>query len=184
MSKSYNKLELINRYSKALFDAADESGKVDEVKANIIDFLNMLKTSDDLKNMTKNPSISTISRINVLNEIALQARFSEIFKNFTNVVTSNQRLFLIGDICEKYLEIVDVENNIETVIVKTKTPLKDELKELLINTLSKTLNKKIKLNAKIDKSLLGGIQIAVGSVMIDSTYKTKLNQVKLLMAKD
>lgn len=184
MTKAFSKTELTNRYSKALYATARDKKSLDTVLDDVQNFMKMMDISSDLQAVIKNPSISINDKFFAFSEIAKKANFSETFSNFIKIVTENNRLFFIYDILKSYLNEVDKEAGIETVIVKTISPIRDEEKIFMEKSIGSVLNKKIKIDARIDKSLLGGIQIALGSRMIDSTYKTKLNQVKLLMVKD
>ena len=181
---AYGKQELVSRYSKALYDSAKEKNEVARVLKDVDDLLAMVNSCPELANMMKNPAISVKERMDALGVLSKKTGFSETFSDFIKVVASNRRLFCLPEMLTSFQEVVDRENGIETVTVRTSHSLDEKERDFIKQTMGNILNKKIKINSRVDKTLLGGIQISVGSVMIDSSYKTKLNQVKLLMLKD
>ncbi len=180
----YGKQELVSRYSKALYDSAKEKNEVARVLKDADDLLAMINSCSELANMMKNPAISVKERMDAMGVLSQKTGFSETFSDFIKVVTSNRRLFCLSEMLTSFQEVVDRENGIETVTVRTAHSLDEKERDFIKQTMGNILNKKIKINSRVDKTLLGGIQISVGSVMIDSSYKTKLNQVRLLMVKD
>ena len=99
---------------------------------------------------------------------------SNEFLNFFKIVANHGKLFLLERIYKEFKKSLDEKEGITEVTVTTTLPLEKKFEENIIKNLSSKLNKKIRLNKKLDQSLIGGIIIKIDSIMIDNSIKTKL----------
>ena len=132
-------------------------------------------------NMILNPSISKENKKNVLYTIADQNNFSKILKNFLGFLTFKNRLFFLKQIINSFLNFVSInKGELKAKLYSSKPLSKDEL-ENIQNELSKDFNSTIKIDYKHDPSLIAGLIIQVGSIMVDTTLKSQLKRLETNM---
>jgi len=167
-----------NRYSLALFELAEESNLQSRVEMNSVTILKLIKTSVDFKNLIKDPTVSQNELINVINEIFGYLKIENLLKNFTNFLISKRRFFFIEQILNNFIEICsEKRGELKTEIRSAKNLSNDEINNIK-DELSKHFTSKIKLDYKYDESLIGGLIVQVGSMMIDTSIKNKLQQIE------
>ena len=172
-----------NRYSLALFELAEESNLQSRVEMNSVTILNLIKTSVDFNNLIKDPTVSQNDLINVINEIFGYLKIENLLKNFTNFLISKRRFFFIEQILNNFIEICsEKRGELKTEIRSAKNLSNDEINNIK-DELSKHFTSKIKLDYKFDESLIGGLIVQVGSTMIDTSIKNKLQQIENKMMK-
>ena len=172
-----------NRYSLALFELAEESNLQSRVEMNSVTILKLIKTSVDFKNLIKDPTVSQNDLINVINEIFGYLKIENLLKNFTNFLISKRRFFFIEQILNNFIEICsEKRGELKTEIRSAKNLSNDEINNIK-DELSKHFTSKIKLDYKYDESLIGGLIVQVGSMMIDTSIKNKLQQIENKMMK-
>ena len=172
-----------NRYSLALFELAEESNLQSRLEMNSVTILNLIKTSVDFNNLIKDPTVSQNDLINVINEIFGYLKIENLLKNFTNFLISKRRFFFIEQILNNFIEICsEKRGELKTEIRSAKNLSNDEINNIK-DELSKHFTSKIKLDYKFDESLIGGLIVQVGSTMIDTSIKNKLQQIENKMMK-
>ena len=150
---------------------------------NSVTILKLIKTSVDFKNLIKDPTVSQNELINVINEIFGYLKIENLLKNFTNFLISKRRFFFIEQILNNFIEICsEKRGELKTEIRSAKNLSNDEINNIK-DELSKHFTSKIKLDYKYDESLIGGLIVQVGSTMIDTSIKNKLQQIENKMMK-
>lgn len=169
------------RYASALFDLASDSGKVAEVEADLVTFQGFLDQSPDLVRLVRSPVIATDDQSKAIAAILDKARIGGLAANFLKLVTSNRRLFSIQDIIKAYRSLAARARGEVTAEVTSAMPLNNEQTAALKETLKASVGKDVTLQARVDPGLLGGLVVKVGSRMIDSSLKTKLQNLKVVL---
>ena len=172
-----------NRYSLALYELAEESNLLSKIETNSVSILNLIGTSVDFNNLIKDPTVSRNELINAINKIFDYLEIENLLKNFTNFLVTKRRFFFIEQILNNFIEICsEKRGELKTEIRSAKKQSKDEIDKIK-DELSKHFTSKIKLNYKYDESLIGGLIVQVGSIMIDTSIKNKLQQIENKMMK-
>ena len=178
MSKQTNTFSTKNSYSQALFELAKESNSTNDVEEQVSSILVLIRTSKDIKEFIKDPTKKIEDQLKIINAISDQFKFNELLKKFLGFVVSKRRFFYIEKILNNFLETCSKkrgEIKAELIVSKSLTNVEiDNIKE----ELSKNFNSKIKLNYKNDPSLIGGLIVKIGSTMIDTSIKNKLQQIQ------
>tara|TARA_A100001037_G_C14971489_1_gene553892 strand:- start:241 stop:798 length:558 start_codon:yes stop_codon:yes gene_type:complete len=173
--------EVSQRYALALYDLSTEKNQTEEFSTNMINFMKMFNSNENLKNFVKNPTHSAEEQKLVFNKILNHMNFNQIVKNFFLILIEKKRIFFLDQIIGEFLKLISKKrgevsgNLISSKKIDEKTVLSIE-KEI-----SKNINRSIKLNYKTDESLIGGVIIQIGSLMIDTSIKNKLQKYKKLM---
>lgn len=170
------------RYASALFDLAGEHKQLAEVEQDMTRLALMLGGSDDLRRMVRSPVISSEDQGRAIGALAEKAGLSPLGLNFVKLLARNRRLFAIEDIIKAFRQIAARHRGEIDADVITAHPLSETQRNALVDTLKASAGgKNIKINTHVDPALLGGLIVKMGSRMIDSSLRTKLDSLKTRM---
>ena len=167
-----------NRYSLALFELANESNIINSIEKNSNAFLNIILNNKDFNNLIKDPTISRNILINIINELSENYKLEVLFKNFLNFLITKRRFFYIEKILKSFKEICSEKRGELKAEIKSAKELSQEEINKITEELSYSFKSKIKLNYNYDQSLIGGLVVQIGSTMIDTSIKNKLQQIE------
>ena len=169
------------RYATALFELARDQKAVDEVKADLDRFDALLSESDDLKRLVRSPVFAADTQLKALSAVLNKAGIAGISANFLKVLTTNRRLFAVADVIRAYRALVARFKGEASAEVTVAEPLSDKNLDSLKVALKSVTGKDVALNVKVDPSIIGGLVVKLGSRMVDSSLRTKLNSIKHAM---
>jgi F-type H+-transporting ATPase subunit delta len=169
------------RYATALFELARDEKSVDEVKADLERFEALLTESADLRRLVRSPVFSADTQLRALTAVLDKAGISGIAAKFLKVLTANRRLFAVTDVIRAYRALVAKFKGEATAEVTVAEQLNDKNLDALKTALKSVTGKDVALNVKIDPSIIGGLVVKLGSRMVDSSLRTKLNSIKNAM---
>ena len=167
-----------NRYSLALFELATESKLLIQVEENSNAFLNLVSSNKDFNDLIKDPTITREILMNIINEISENFKFENLFKNFLSFLITKRRFFYIQQILNSFIEICSEKRGELKAEIKSAKKLSQEEITKITDELSDNFKSKIKLDYNHDQSLIGGLVVQVGSTMIDTSIKNKLQQIE------
>lgn len=172
---------LFGRYAGALFDLAERDNALDKVATDLRDLDSMIKSGEDLRRLLSSPAFSRDDQAAVLAEVAGKAGFSRLAKNFIGVVVANGRALALPNMILAFQAILAARRGAATAEVVSAKPLTEAQAAELACQLKKIVGGAVRLETKVDPSVLGGLVVKVGSRMIDTTLKTKLQQLRFAM---
>jgi len=173
--------EISQRYALALYELSKEKNQTEEFVSNMTTFIKIFNSNQDLKSFVKNPTYSVQNQKIVFEKILTLMNFNKMVKNFFSILIEKKRIFFLDIIVEEFLKLISLKrgevsgNLISSKKIDAKTILDIE------REISTNIKRSIKLKPKIDESLIGGIVIQIGSLMIDTSIKNKLQKYKKLM---
>ncbi|WP_373078463.1 ATP synthase F1 subunit delta [Fusobacterium nucleatum] len=170
------KSQVGRRYSKAIFDIAEEKKQVKEIYELLNSAMVLYRTDKEFKNFIRNPLISNEEKKLVLNEIFGKDNRDNL--NILLYILDKGRINCIKYIVAEYLKIYYRKNRILDVRATFTKELTDEQKKKLIDKLSQKTGKEINLEIKIDKNILGGGVIRIGDKIIDGSIRRELDNWK------
>ena len=170
------KSQVGRRYSKAIFDIAEEKNQVKEIYELLNSSMVLYRTDKEFKNFIRNPLISNEEKKLVLNEIFGKDNRDNL--NILLYILDKGRINCIKYIVAEYLKIYYRKNRILDVRATFTKELTDEQKKKLIDKLSQKTGKEINLEIKIDKNILGGGVIRIGDKIIDGSIRRELDNWK------
>ena len=174
-NKSFSS-ETSERYSRALFEVANESNELDIIENGIRSFQSLLDSSIEIKNFIQNPTQSINTQINFINLITEKLGFSKNLKNFFLLLIEKRRIFFVKKISESFLKLCSKKRGeVKASLISSKELSSDELNEIS-KDLSQSMGSKIIFDYKVDKELIGGFKLQVGSFMVDSSIKNRLKK--------
>jgi len=169
------------RYATALFELARDEKSIDAVKTDLDRFDGLLNDSADLKRLVRSPVFSAEAQSRALSAVLDKAGISGISANFLKVLTANRRLFAVGDVIRAFRALVAKFKGEVTAEVTVAETLSDKNLDALTAGLKSVTGKDVTLNVKVDPSIIGGLVVKLGSRMVDSSLRTKLNSIKHAM---
>ena len=169
------------RYATALFELARDEKSVDAVKADLDKFEAMLNESVDLKRLVRSPVFSAEAQSRALAAVLESAGISGISAKFLKVLTANRRLFAVADVIRAFRALVAKFKGEATADVAVAETLSDKHLDALKAALKTVTGKDVALNVKVDSAIIGGLVVKLGSRMVDSSLRTKLNSIKQAM---
>jgi F-type H+-transporting ATPase subunit delta len=173
--------ELAGRYATALFELALEAGAVDAVLADLKRFDALIEESADLLRLVRSPVFSADAQSKALAAVLEQAGITGLAARFLMVVTSNRRLFAVRNIVNAYRALVARHKGEVTAYVTVAEPLADAHRDEIRDTLNTVTGQNVQVDVKVDPSIIGGLVVKLGSRMVDSSLRTKLNVLKHAM---
>jgi len=173
---------MAGRYASALFELALESKATDAVKADLDRFDALIASSADLERLVRSPVFGVDEQLKALTAVLDKAGIGGLTANFLRVITTNRRLFAVRDMIRAYRVLVARHKGEVSAQVTVAEPLSDSNIDALKGALKNvTGGKDIDLDVKIDPAIIGGLIVKVGSRMVDSSLRTKLNAIKFAM---
>ncbi len=181
MSNKNTSFSTNNSYSQALFELASENNSLSELEDHVVGIVNLISKSADFKELINDPTNKIEDQQQVISLISDQFKFNDLLKKFIVFVISKRRFFYIEKILKDFLSICsNARGEIQAELSAAKEMNQDEIDKVK-KDLADNFGSNIKLNYKHDPSLIGGLIIKVGSTMIDTSIKNKLQQIEKKM---
>ena len=165
-------------YALALYEISKENSELDKIENEMKSFGQLLQESPDFKETILSPTVSKEDKKNVIFAIAEKNNFSQNIKKFLGFVALKNRLFYLNNIVESFLDLVsNSKGEIKAKLISSKKLSKDEQQKIQ-NDLSKDFKSTLNLDYVYDPDLIAGLIIQIGSIMIDTSVKTKLRKIE------
>ena len=174
-NKSFS-TETSESYSRAFFEISKETSELEKVENDIKNFQLLIDSSIELKNFLKDPTQAISQQNKAINLIADYLSFSKNLKNFFLLLIEKRRIFFIKKIFESFMKLCSKKRGeIRASLISSK-----DLSQLELDNISKDLSDSmgsiLKFDYKVDKKLIGGLKLQLGSIMIDTSIKSKLKK--------
>ena len=173
--------ETSERYALALLELASENSEVEDIEKNILILLKTCKENSDFLNFLKNPTHQLEVQIKVLKEISKIMNFNKTLENFLQFVIKKRRIYFLDKILEKFINLNLKRKGIVNAVLISSKDLSQGEKNKINQEISKSVKSSIDFNYKVDKSLISGIKIQLGSLLIDTSVSNKLKRLKQLI---
>jgi len=174
ISKSTFSNSTSKSYAIALYELSKENSELDKVEEGMKSLKKLLNDSHDFKEMILSPTVAKEEKRNVIYTIAEKNNFSKILKKFLGFIVIKNRLFFLSRIIESFLNLMsNSRGELKAKLVSSKKLSIDEQKKIQ-SELSKDFKSKLNIDYEYDPDLIAGLIIQVGSVMVDTSIKTKL----------
>jgi F-type H+-transporting ATPase subunit delta len=172
---------MAGRYATALFELARDTNAIDAVKTDLERFDTFISESADLARLVRSPVFSADEQLHGLSAVLERARIGGLAAKFLKLVTNNRRLFAARDMVRGYRELVAKHKGEATAEITVAEELKDDHVAALRSALKAVTGKDVDLDIKVDPAIIGGLVVKLGSRMVDSSLRTKLNSIKHAM---
>ena len=169
---------LAKRYAKALFSLGQEDGSYSLYGQELEEFTGFCRDNPDFGNVIANPIFAADDRKKVLDYVLNKSSFSDMTKNFLSLLLDKNRIGAVEAIFDYYSRLTDEASNVAGAEIITARPLKDEALNKIVESLEKLTLKKIRANVKEDDSLIGGVLVKIGDLVLDGSVKAQLEGLK------
>ncbi len=165
-------------YAIALYQLAKESSEIEKVEDGLNSLKKLIKESFDFKEMILSPTVTKDEKKNVILLIASKNNFSETLKKFLGFIALKNRLFFLEKIINSFLNLLSKnKGELKAKLISSKElSIKDQ--EKIQRELSVDFKSQLKIDYRYDPSLIGGLIIQIGSVMVDTSIKNKLKKLE------
>jgi F-type H+-transporting ATPase subunit delta len=172
---------MAGRYATALFELALEQNAVDAVKADLDRFDALVGESPELTRLVRSPVFSSEEQLRAITAVLAKAGIGGLAANFIRLVAQNRRLFAVRDMARGFARLVARHRGETTAEVTVAEPLSEAHLSALKGALKSVTGKDVDLAVKVDPAVLGGLVVKLGSRMVDTSLRTKLNAIKFAM---
>ena len=172
---------MAGRYATALFELALEGNEIDAVRADLDRFDALIADNPDLMRLVRSPVFGVGEQERALTAVLDKAGITGLAAKFLQAVTANRRLFAVSMIIRGFRALVAKHKGEMTAQVTVAEKLNDAHLEALKGALKSVTGKDVALDVQIKPDIIGGLIVKVGSRMVDSSLKTKLNAIKHAM---
>lgn len=168
----------VNSYSLALYELAKENNSLDLVEQQVNSIIELIKQSEDFNILIKDPTNKQREKLNAMKTISEKFNFNEIFKKFLNFLIFKRRFNNIERILKDFLDICSNKRGEIRAKLTAAKELNNNDIEKIKNELAKNFGSNIKINYRHDPSLIGGLIVQIGSIMVDTSIKNKLQNIE------
>jgi len=168
---------IAERYAKSLFELAQESGKLENVRADMELILDLIKNSADFRQLLVSPVIRPDKKIGVLNAI-MKGKVEELTQKFYTLIASKRREKYLAGIARAFIEKYKEFKKIVTVEVRTVSPLSEAMRNKIVSLIEKRQGITVDLIEIIDASLIGGFVVSTDKVRYDSSLANSIKKLK------
>lgn len=166
-----------SRYAKSLIDLATASNVLDVVKADIDLIKSSLDTNNELMALFRSPIINSGKKLAIANQV-YKGKINEATYNFLLLMIHKKREPLLDDICNSFLDLYYIINNIIKVKITTAIPLDEKSKSEISSYIQTQTGKKILLASETDATIIGGLVIRFEDGLYDASIQNQLNKIK------
>ena len=182
MASQNTSSELIaDRYASALYELSSETKSVDNVLKDLLTIEAYIMQNNDFKLLVKSPLISSNEKLKILQKILSDHSANILTSKFIEVVSHNKRIHILSSIISRFNAINAKKRGDIIADITSAEELTDDQKNRIKDQLRGILGKKLFPNFKVDKKIIGGLIVKIGSKMIDSSLDSKINKLKIAM---
>ena len=173
---------LAGRYAGALYALAEKQGKINKVVKDLTGLAALLGKSSDLALVVSSPAIPWAQQAAAITAIMKKGRADKLSQNFVGTVATNGRLHALPGIITAFLaEHAKRRGEVQAQVISAVKLDAKRRKRVETAVARVAGSKKLSLEMKVDPSLIGGLVVQIGSRMIDTSLKTKLNRLEAAM---
>ena len=169
-------------YGEALADVALAGGRPEQVRRELDDFLAMMSESADLRNFLISPAVSPSSKRSVIAKLVERMGASQTLRNFLYLVVDHRRVRLLGAIAEAFGRELNARLGILDAEIAAARDLSGDEKQALVAALERRTGKKIEPSYRVEPALIGGVQVRIGSTILDGSVRSGLDHLRARMA--
>jgi len=172
-------IAVANRYARALADVVSQAGgDYRAVQRELENFLAIYRESADLREVFDTPGIALPQKVKVLEAILSRAPVSKITASFLQVLVTNYRIGLLGQVCTAFLKIANDRLGVVQVKVFSATTLSEAEKQALRARFGEVTRQQVEMEFGLDGELLGGILAQIQSTVYDGSVRGHLDRIR------
>ena len=163
-------------YARALFEAAKDAGRIDEVRDQLTSFVEAVDEVPELRWLIRNPELDPPTKAAALDAVLEGA--DELIRNFVRVVTEKGRAAQLDEIAREYEALVAAEEQILSVELTTAYELSDDEAAAIVKQIEEASGQRVEAARTVDPGLIGGLVLKAGSLEVDSSVRGRLDRLR------
>ena len=167
---------IARRYATAFFELASEQSQIDVIAGDLSTIESLLASGGDIDRFLNNTTLRRDDQVKALSALAAHLKLSKLSEKLLGVVAQNRRLPDLGAIVAAAQELIAEQRGEVTAEVTAAQALDQSQIDAIASNLKKVLGKTVQVNLHVDPAIMGGLIVKVGSRLIDSSVKTKLER--------
>ena len=172
---------IAERYATAIFELARDAGTLDRLEANLADLATALDESADLRALVASPVLSRDAQARAIAALADKMDLVTELRNGLAVMAAKRRLFVLRPLVARLEGMIAAHKGEVSAEVASAKPLSKAQADSLAKTLKAQVGRDVKLKTTVDESLIGGLVVKVGSKMIDTSIRSRLDSLQNAM---
>jgi F-type H+-transporting ATPase subunit delta len=172
---------IAGRYATALFMLAKEERQLKVLQKDLEKLSELMSKSADFRNLIGSPIYKREEQVRAVSEVAKKIKLQQSTEKLLKLMVKKGRVSIMPRLLSDIGTLLENERDEIGFEVVSAERLSKEQSDKLEKTISQVIDKKAKISARIDKSLIGGMIVKIGSRMIDTTIKSKLVKLKNIM---
>ncbi len=173
--------DIAGRYASALFELAQDAGQLDEIAGDLAAFRQMYDDSDDLRRLLRSPIFTADEQAGAVAALLDKMDANDLSRKFCGLVVQNRRAFALRDMAVGFAKLLAAHRGEVVASVTSAHPLNEQQLAALKAELTAAMKTDVTLETAVDQDILGGLVVRVGSRMVDSSLRTKLQNLKFAM---
>jgi F-type H+-transporting ATPase subunit delta len=166
--------KLSRRYAKALFNLGQQDGAYLKYGIELNELVSCYNESADFRHVISSPIFTVEARKKILNAVLNKCGFSEMIRNFVNLLMDKNRIKYLESINECYSMLTDEASNISRAEITTAMPLKKDTLNRLVKTFEVLISRSIRAEVKEDPAIIGGIIVKIGDTFWDGSIRAQI----------
>jgi F-type H+-transporting ATPase subunit delta len=169
----------VARYAQAFADVVQDR-KLDTaaLDGQFADFLATWEGSLELRSLFQNPTFPATQKVAILDKLNVQMGLQKELRNLIAVLINNNRIAHVAEVAADWRRILQEQQGIRPAEIVTARELSEEERDALATDVAKLAGSKIEASFKIDKGILGGTVVRIGSTVYDGSVKGRLERLK------
>ena len=172
---------IASRYATAIFEISKESKSLAKLESNLTDLAGALGDSADLRDLISSPVLTRADQGAGITAIGKSMKLETVLQNGMALMAQKRRLFVMPQLISQLRAMIAEDKGEVTADVTSAKELTKAQSDKLAKTLKASVGKDVKINATVDETLIGGLVVKVGSKMIDTSIRSKLNSLQNAM---
>lgn len=166
-------------YATALYQAAQEAGRLAEVRRDLGEFVQALEASPELRQFLATEDVPDARKKEVLLELTEGGE--EQVRNLLRLLVDKNRETEVAAIYRAFVELIERAQGLVHVEVVTAVPLPAELQEELRTMIEASLKKTVQLKLTVDQEILGGLRLRIGDRVVDASIRHRLERLREML---
>jgi F-type H+-transporting ATPase subunit delta len=163
-------------YARALYEAAKDKGRVQQVREELSDFVAAEREVPELRELLRNPQLEPHVKAAALEE--LLGAEEELVRNFLMLLAEKGRADEVDEIEREFERLAAAEEGILDVELTTAVELSDDEAHDVIQQIEKASGRKVEATRRVDPDLIGGLVLQAGSMRLDASVRGRLNRLR------
>lgn len=173
--------EAARRYAGALFELAQDSGQLADIHRDFREFARLVRESEELSRLAQTPAVGREEKTQALTAIAEAGGVNPLLVKFLGTMASNGRARDIPGAQAAFDEIYARQRGVKRAVATTAEPMSEAQRERVRGILARTVGGEVDLTETVDEDIIGGIQLRIGSKLVDASLAAKIDRMNTAM---